>query len=590
MDDGFLSNDDHRQDYGFERRRGEGSQRSRIAYDDLDRDRRLPYQEEGSWHEDSRLREPARHHHEAESYDLHSHRQYHRSDWHRSDRWQHDRYSDRTAHPEDRWRGADDRWDAGNYDGWSSTQDHAGDRHTWRSDPQSRSLADHYYRDQGARSLQWHDRRHGQEAQWHPSTYHPDPRPAAPDVAAASDAAGSGATGQMRLVALSSKVLPEGRRVAVIDAREESVSIGRDKTFTSRIRLPAMEVSKHHANVFYLVSSMSGAGAWFITDVGSVHGTYHLACKSIPEGAADELASGLPTSRFTRLSEARKASSPMRLDNEDWLRIGDTTFEVHLHGSLACQRCSLHSDGTNEIQLRPSDKKVKSSITDAEGAGAGRAELIAESLQRQVGNKSTTSTTERVPMDRKVETEALRRQRMKDMRKQYLGSQDDEDGRSEESASGQAAGPVYLDRAAARRAMHPGESKQKRAWGRRRSASPGRPAQAQSAESAAMRHQAAGPSRGAGTGTVERSTADPAPLNDSNRGFQMLAKMRGGEEGHTLGDEILARATEGRAGLGSTKLRTAQEISSASSSSLKYGDPESVRRRFEQSMASEGRR
>ncbi|PWN94839.1 hypothetical protein FA09DRAFT_160396 [Tilletiopsis washingtonensis] len=43
---------------------------------------------------------------------------------------------------------------------------------------------------------------------------------------------------QMRLVALASDVLPHGQRIAIVDSRDEGVSIGRDRAFSARIRLP----------------------------------------------------------------------------------------------------------------------------------------------------------------------------------------------------------------------------------------------------------------------------------------------------------------------------------------------------------------
>lgn len=55
----------------------------------------------------------------------------------------------------------------------------------------------------------------------------------------------------LRLVALTSKVLSPGERIAVIDTRDDGFILGRDKTHRPRIRLKEMQVSKVHATVFW---------------------------------------------------------------------------------------------------------------------------------------------------------------------------------------------------------------------------------------------------------------------------------------------------------------------------------------------------
>ena len=119
----------------------------------------------------------------------------------------------------------------------------------------------------------------------------------------------------LRLVKLSSDVLPSHKTVAIVDGRHGGVSIGRDKAFTARLRLPSMEVSKHHANLF----STSRAPIRFsIADTGSMHGTYVRRRAS---------------TSYERLSPPKHASRPWTLEHLDVVRIGvqSTEFEVHLH-------------------------------------------------------------------------------------------------------------------------------------------------------------------------------------------------------------------------------------------------------------------
>lgn len=73
----------------------------------------------------------------------------------------------------------------------------------------------------------------------------------------------------LRLVVLKSEVLGVGE-VAIIDAREGGVQIGRDrceKGGTARVRLKEMEVSKTHAVVYWGDGGEWEEG-WFAVDLG----------------------------------------------------------------------------------------------------------------------------------------------------------------------------------------------------------------------------------------------------------------------------------------------------------------------------------
>lgn len=413
---------------------------------------------------------------------------------------------------------------------------------------------------------------------------------------------------------------------------------GRDRSFTARIRLPSMSISKHHANLFLMPSQgHDPSPTWSVTDAGSTHGSFHLPCHSIPPRA---LAKNVSSARFGRLSEAKKASAPRALAHGDWLRFGEgTTFEVHLHGSgaWACSACSLGSDGAGEIPLKscadaPSATTVATGSVPLSAAAAAGAALLDASVV-----KRDTSGTARAKVDRKIESEAQRRHKMRQMREHYLG-EDTTKVKSTPASSAPAAAeeagavlgaqdaaPKYIDRAAARRARNPDGPIPKR-WGRRRSASP--PAAASpSAQGRAPNANARAISPPPPQAEPQRARA--APLDASNVGFRMLQQMTGStaapasssstteaSDGSSNGAGIgaarfaaplVVRGTEGRAGLGSAVLRDAEEIGAhtmgvawAADGAARgagavargggagrggYGGKEATRRRYEESLA-----
>lgn len=104
---------------------------------------------------------------------------------------------------------------------------------------------------------------------------------------------------RLRLLLLSSAILKPPASLALVDP-SEGVSLGRDKTFEKRIRLPELEVSKSHATVFWMrpgVEDGMPEGGWAVVDNGSTHGTWVTR-----EGSGRE-----------RLSEAKKASGAREL-------------------------------------------------------------------------------------------------------------------------------------------------------------------------------------------------------------------------------------------------------------------------------------
>lgn len=143
----------------------------------------------------------------------------------------------------------------------------------------------------------------------------------------------------LRLLVVTSSILPSKQRIAVLDGHSE-LQIGRDAPTdrdTPRVRLKEMEVSKLHATVYW----DSKQRAWSVVDMGSKHGTF-IQSSSAASTSNDNIG--------TRLSLPRVASMPRRLCHMDTLTIGSSTFLVHIHeNQFACEECSPSSG--DEIPL-----------------------------------------------------------------------------------------------------------------------------------------------------------------------------------------------------------------------------------------------
>ncbi|KAG2212870.1 hypothetical protein INT46_009662 [Mucor plumbeus] len=145
----------------------------------------------------------------------------------------------------------------------------------------------------------------------------------------------------IRFVIQSSPHFQSGQ-VILVD--ENGITIGRDRSWDSRLRLPEMIVSKYHAMVFLDKKEK----AFFIIDSGSQHGTF-----------VNE----------KRLSEPKKSSLPYELRHLDLVRIGSTSLQVHQHDmGWPCQSClaSEYIDTTSGKKEKIQQSQTNNKIEDLE--------------------------------------------------------------------------------------------------------------------------------------------------------------------------------------------------------------------------------
>ncbi|KIY72371.1 hypothetical protein CYLTODRAFT_434766 [Cylindrobasidium torrendii FP15055 ss-10] len=151
-------------------------------------------------------------------------------------------------------------------------------------------------------------------------------------------------TGSARVARFVARTRVGHGRIALVDEHDE-VQFGRDAlpqgTTTPRIRIKTLEVSKHHATVYWDAEGQH----WAIVDMGSMHGTFILPAGSAAEG------------RGQRLSASRAASIPRKISHLDSIRFSTIEFVAHIHDDLPCAECSPQSL-KDEIPLFPSAKPV----------------------------------------------------------------------------------------------------------------------------------------------------------------------------------------------------------------------------------------
>ncbi|KAI3620551.1 hypothetical protein CBS9595_002518 [Malassezia furfur] len=278
---------------------------------------------------------------------------------------------------------------------------------------------------------------------------------------------------------------------------------GRDRSYTPRLRLPSMEVSKHHARIFaiYRKKQFDLPPNVSLTDTGSTHGTFvYRPDTPNPTPMSRSRVQQIPEELFLRLSPEKHASRPFDLQHLDVIRFGvqSNVFEVHMHGNAwaSCSACQLSPDGANEISLAPQARTTAQDASKKVPAGAQQARKT-QSEKRKAHHET--------------------KQHLRELKKVYL----------KPVARGPASvdeRPLYRDRASARRDLHP-------------DAPPPVPR--------------IGPSE---LRTEPLVSAEPAPLDGSNVGYQLLAKMAEGAEHIPQQDPIAPRVGAQRAGLGSGAL------------------------------------
>lgn len=143
-------------------------------------------------------------------------------------------------------------------------------------------------------------------------------------------------TQSIRFVVASSPHFDTG---SVVIADENGITIGRDRSWDSRLRLPEMIVSKYHAMIFLDKKQKR----FYIIDNGSQHGTY-----------VNE----------KRLSEPKQSSLPYELRHGDIVRIGSTSLEVHEHTTMPCDVCRTNSPVDIHSGKKPKQENVSISIVE----------------------------------------------------------------------------------------------------------------------------------------------------------------------------------------------------------------------------------
>lgn len=187
-------------------------------------------------------------------------------------------------------------------------------------------------------------------------------------------------------------------RIALVDEHDE-VQFGRDAlpqgTTTPRIRIKLLEVSKHHATVYWDAEGQE----WAIVDMGSMHGTFIL-----PAGSAE--------GPGQRLSASRTASIPRKLSHLDSVRFGTVEFIAHIHADLPCADCSPQSL-KDEIPLFPSAKpapEAPPTTTPRAHPYARDPKKALSALKREMLHSSqSTRPSSTVPTVSYVDRSAMRR-------------------------------------------------------------------------------------------------------------------------------------------------------------------------------------
>lgn len=382
-----------------------------------------------------------------------------------------------------------------------------------------------------------------------------------------------GSDDTLRLVVVESKVLPAGSLV-LVDAN--GLTMGRDRSWDRRLRLPEMETSKFHCQIYLDTVAVVippvntradevGGPAGQAKGKNEEHGTQRI------EGDAELLADGMeeltdgviepgtcstssPTPVLShtsipitttcffitdvgsqngtyvnshRLSDPKCSSSPHPLRHMDSITVGSSTFEVHQHASgWPCERCKAREDNVIDVDEDRTAKPV------AEETGSPMNNVMAA-----VG----LSQRESLEIQRREELRRMKRKFGASSSSATTASPSEElthrpnklHASSSRSLSSSSSATTYIDRAKLRRQQYYDSSFQPST----RSSSPEPP-------------------------PVISATTETR-IGTDNIGNRMLQRM-GWREGSGLGqkgregkvDPIAVSINETRAGLGTEKLGT----------------------------------
>ncbi|SCV71563.1 BQ2448_3151 [Microbotryum intermedium] len=314
----------------------------------------------------------------------------------------------------------------------------------------------------------------------------------------------------LRLVVDRSRVFQKGHVILI--PPDEPVQLGRDKAFDKRIRLKELQVSKTHATLFFTPFHVGvDAGEWQVIDGGSTHGTFVKSSTSTTTTSAVE---------WVRLSRDKVASEPKTLHHLDLLRIGTTSFSIHIHPSLPCSTCSIKTDESNLIPLSTSeDHQPTSLITDG---------------TTSLGPTPYTAVT-------KEQKEFDRRERMKGLKEQHrIGASPKtltmpaSEGDGVDPSSTSMNKTQFIDRAKIRRERNLGAGEALRPSSTKTSQSTSKASSGPffTVPGANATHSVASTS----------STARPIdPFASESKGAQLLAKVGGGAKG--IGSSTIAAST-----------------------------------------------
>lgn len=205
----------------------------------------------------------------------------------------------------------------------------------------------------------------------------------------------------LRLVVIESQLLPVNN-IILVDAN--GITMGRDRSWDRRLRLPEMAVSKYHCHIFSNTADIFQdtdideaadqelASNFSIIDVGSQNGTFVNG---------------------ERLSLTRSASPPYPLRHLDVISVGTTKFQVHEHtGSWPCEQCKSHNGNVIDINTTTQPKQLIEDTDTNKHLTKNERELARREELKRMKQKYTDSKPNTKPNNYVDRAEARRKQQV----------------------------------------------------------------------------------------------------------------------------------------------------------------------------------